>query len=318
GVQETEPRALGFHLRSFGAERSSTEDSPGAGSWERPARWRAGAAGENRSVFVDCCARDAQTTGSTRPSGSESSDRGRCLRPGGCPAPALGGRTGLGARHPPDHAEGARPKAVDAGAGRDEQVQGRRRGRVVPAERRRHRPGPGPAAPRRPGRRPAWGVPRRGADGRALPQAAALGRPDHVRRAEERPGRARHRSARGQRHPRRHRRRARWRARGPWRSVLGVLVAGISAGAVTLPAVDRTPWSWQGALALTVGATLFGYVGLGVDARACSLAGIAAGLIAGATHPSALPFVVLWWCAFGLAAAGILRPLALPRDLAPR
>src|SRR5581483_9337855 len=73
GVQETEPRALGFHLRSFGAERSSTEDSPGAGSWERPARWRAGAAGENRSVFVDCCARDAQTTGSTRPSGSESS-----------------------------------------------------------------------------------------------------------------------------------------------------------------------------------------------------------------------------------------------------
>gem|GEM_PF-5268985 len=111
----------------------------------------------------------------------------------------------------------------------------------------------------------------------------------------------------------------RWvRARGSWRSVLGVLVAGISAGAVTLPAVDRTPWSWQGALALTVGATLFGYVGLGVDARACSLAGIAAGLIAGATHPSALPFVVLWWCAFGLAAAGILRPLALPRDLAPR
>ncbi len=111
----------------------------------------------------------------------------------------------------------------------------------------------------------------------------------------------------------------RWvRARGSWRSVLGVAAAGAIAGAVTIPAVDQTPWSWQAALALAVGAAVLGYVGVGVDARACSLAGIVAGLIAGAAHPSAFPFAVFWWGAFGVAAAGILRPLALPRELEPR
>jgi hypothetical protein len=111
----------------------------------------------------------------------------------------------------------------------------------------------------------------------------------------------------------------RWvRARGSWRSVLGVAAAGAIAGAVAIPAVDRTPWSWQSALALAVGAAALGYVGVGVDARACSLSGVVAGLIAGAAHPSAFPFAVFSWSAFGVAATGILRSLALPRDLDPR